>query len=553
MKNKIKKGIALFLSGVLCVAACVTTIPQLSLTAYAAGTGKNLQLTAGDISGAQASSVYFGTYKQSSNGPGKYNTDPIKWRVLSNSGSQLFLLADQNLDCKQYHNTDTSNKWELCELRGWLNREFIDNAFSPDEISSIAESTVLNDGSDTTDKIFLLSIKEVLKETYGFTSDDNSRKATGTAYAAHQGVYSGDWWLRSPGSQGSDHAAVVHSGGGLTRGGYPVDNIRAVRPAFYLNLSSIIFTSAAVGGKSSGTVGAAALTAPAAYTGTEWKLTVLDEDRSFSAQRTDSGNVTAGNNISISYTGATVDKNEYVSAILLNSSEELLYYGRIADKSSGAANGTADITIPAGLDDGTYTVKVFSEQYNGDKKTDYASNFRSISVTVVDSGSGSEGGSSSTVTNNTAPEIPTRDYLDDLRDLLKAAIALGGEQTVYWDKGTALPYDIMKTLQDNPNITLVFSYTYLDKDYKVTLPGKNVKAFDTIPWYGPMYLYVTYGMFNAQAPVTSSPNAKRTYTVVPKDTLSGIAKRLGTTVRSLVNLNGIKNPDFISVGQVLKY
>lgn len=111
----------------------------------------------------------------------------------------------------------------------------------------------------------------------------------------------------------------------------------------------------------------------------------------------------------------------------------------------------------------------------------------------------------------------------------------------------------MKTLQDNPNITLVFSYTYLDKDYKVTLPGKNVKAFDTIPWYGPMYLYGTYGMFNAQAPVTSSPNAKRTYTVVPGDTLSGIAKRLGTTVRILVNLNGIKNPDFISVGQVLKY
>ena len=47
MKNKIRKGIALFLSGVLCVAACVTTIPQLSLTAYAAGTGKDLQLTAG--------------------------------------------------------------------------------------------------------------------------------------------------------------------------------------------------------------------------------------------------------------------------------------------------------------------------------------------------------------------------------------------------------------------------------------------------------------------------------------------------------------------------
>ena len=552
MKNKIRKGIALFLSGVLCVAACVTTIPHLSLTAYAAGTGKDLQLTAGDISGAQASSVYFGTYEQSSNGAGGYITEPIKWRVLSNSGSQLFLLSDQNLDCKQYHDNVTHVTWGQCDLHGWLNGEFKRDAFSSDEISSIADSTVVNEGNDTTDKIFLLSKAEVVNKTYGFT-DDNRRKATGTAYANNQGSYGDMWWLRSLGSRNDGNVAVVNAGGGGTWGGYPVKNRLAVRPAFNLDLSSIIFTSAAEGGKSSGTVGAAALTAPVAYTGTEWKLTVLDEDRSFLAQRTDSGNVTAGNNISISYTGATVGENEYVSAILLNSSGVLLYYGQIADKSSGEANGTADITIPAGLDDGTYTVKVFSEQYNGDKKTDYASAFSSISVTVVDSGSGSEGGSSSTVTNNTAPEIPTRDYLDDLRDLLKAAIALGGEQTVYWDKGTALPYDIMKTLQDNPNITLVFSYTYLDKDYKVTLPGKNVKAFDTIPWYGPMYLYGTYGMFNAQAPVTSSPNAKRTYTVVPGDTLSGIAKRLGTTVRSLVNLNGIKNPDFISVGQVLKY
>ena len=160
MKNKIRKGIALFLSGVLCVVACVTTIPQLSLTAYAAGTGKDLQLTAGDISGAQASSVYFGTYKQSSNGTGDI-TEPIKWRVLSNSGSQLFLLADQNLDRKQYNNTNTSVKWELCDLRTWLNREFKGRAFSKDEISSIADSTVVTAGSNTTDKIFLLSIEEL--------------------------------------------------------------------------------------------------------------------------------------------------------------------------------------------------------------------------------------------------------------------------------------------------------------------------------------------------------------------------------------------------------
>ena len=174
MKNKIRKRIALFLSGVLCVVACVTTIPQLSLTAYAAGTGKNLQLTAGDISGAQASSVYFGKYNQSSNGLGGFNTDPIKWRVLSNSGSQLFLLADQNLDCKKYHNTDTSNKWFSCDLRKWLNGEsngdFKVDAFSKDEISSIDDWICLENAVSSGVKVFATahsnSIESLIKKSY---------------------------------------------------------------------------------------------------------------------------------------------------------------------------------------------------------------------------------------------------------------------------------------------------------------------------------------------------------------------------------------------------
>ena len=42
------------------------------------------------------------------------------------------------------------------------------------------------------------------------------------------------------------------------------------------------------------------------------------------------------------------------------------------------------------------------------------------------------------------------------------------------------------------------------------------------------------------------------YTVVKGDTLSELAQKFGTTVSNLVNLNNIKDPDFIVVGQVLK-
>ncbi|WP_416449017.1 LysM peptidoglycan-binding domain-containing protein [Lactococcus lactis] len=45
----------------------------------------------------------------------------------------------------------------------------------------------------------------------------------------------------------------------------------------------------------------------------------------------------------------------------------------------------------------------------------------------------------------------------------------------------------------------------------------------------------------------------RSYTVRSGDNLSSIASRLGTTVQSLVSMNGISNPNLIYAGQTLKY
>lgn len=43
-----------------------------------------------------------------------------------------------------------------------------------------------------------------------------------------------------------------------------------------------------------------------------------------------------------------------------------------------------------------------------------------------------------------------------------------------------------------------------------------------------------------------------THTVTPSDTLTKIARKYGTSVSALVSVNGIKNPDLIYDGQVLK-
>ncbi len=118
-------------------------------------------------------------------------------------------------------------------------------------------------GNDTKDKVFLLSIEEVLNPDYGFSSVsyeyDNARWRTNTTYAKEQGAYTysstnedyvkyngnGCWWLRSPGRgdiMGTDmnNAATVGSDGYISYMGDSVDynNYVAVCPALHLNLSS---------------------------------------------------------------------------------------------------------------------------------------------------------------------------------------------------------------------------------------------------------------------------------------------------------------------------
>jgi LysM repeat protein len=62
------------------------------------------------------------------------------------------------------------------------------------------------------------------------------------------------------------------------------------------------------------------------------------------------------------------------------------------------------------------------------------------------------------------------------------------------------------------------------------------------------------GTPTASAPAAPASNTapSTTYTVVARDTLSGIAARFGTTTRNLMALNGITNANMLKVGQVLR-
>ena len=326
-----------------------------------------------------------------------FKIEPIAWQVLSNDGTDLFLLAQDALDIKPYNATGTDVTWKTSTLQTWLNRDFLTAAFSTEEQAAITTTEVINGstsnpgtgvdgGDDTDDKVFLLSVAEARNAAYGF-ADNGERCAPLTAYAIAQGAYSyganAFWWLRSPGGYGNNYAAYVIGDGSLWFYGEPVDYAGySVRPALNLDLSSVLFTSAASGtsAKSASTVGNGfvGVQAPSGSV----KFTVQDDV----AQKLDVIGTTAqstqsASTLTFSYENATTGTNQSVSAVLVNSGGDVAYYSKLADSSAGSSNA---LFIPlAGVADGTYTLKIFSEQANGDNYTDFASKPITMSVVVT--------------------------------------------------------------------------------------------------------------------------------------------------------------------------
>ena len=409
MKKKLKATLSMFLCAVMVL--CSVAVGGMFANADT-NTSKTIQLVkdgaAANISGRQASNLYFGKYKQSKNEDGTYNTDPIKWRVHANntSSKQLFLLSDQGLDTVQYHTKSEDVTWEKSTIRSWLNETFYKAAFNSSEQEMIKSTAVTADvnpkyntdpGNDTKDKVFLLSINEVNK----YFSSYEARMCVPTDYAIAQGAdtdsyYTVDgkatcwWWLRSPGYY-SNYAAYVRSDSDVYYFGHSVlYDSYCVRPAFNLNLESVIFTSAAVGGKKTSATGT--ISKIADYSGNDWKVTLKDSNRNFDITDKTAKTGKPGETITLSYTGATIynkdsTPNEYISVIITDSNGNAIYYGRVAQPTS--TNGKVDIKIPSDLTNGEYTLNVFSEQYNGGanddtKLTDYASEFSTIKLTVCD-------------------------------------------------------------------------------------------------------------------------------------------------------------------------
>lgn len=123
---------------------------------------------------------------------------------------------------------------------------------------------------------------------------------------------------------------------------------------------------------------------PVGYT--DWEVTV---NYSNAKKDSDSGGV-----VSPSAGAKDSSTGEYISAMLVDSKGEVLCYG---GQKVTSESGSLSFAMPNDLPQGSYTLKIFNERRNGDKKTDYSSDFSDIPLTVgnLSSGSGSSGTGSS--------------------------------------------------------------------------------------------------------------------------------------------------------------
>ena len=217
--------------------------------------------------------------------------------------------------------------------------------------TTLSGSSIISGQSDLTgQKLFLLSLDEV--------------KIIGIYNSML--VNDNFWWLRT--LFNAEYAYDVNGRGYLSdKHAQILSNSNGVRPAFNLNLSSVLFTSAADNRGHNAT-----LASTSAYSGNEWKLTLKDSNSFAAGASIDKSAVVAGNKVTINHAALSSFTDAgytNVTAMLTDSNGKVLYYGSVND----SVNATSTtVTVPGLLESGNYTLSLYGEDWNAPNNTDYA-------------------------------------------------------------------------------------------------------------------------------------------------------------------------------------
>lgn len=120
--------------------------------------------------------VQVGTYEQDGD---TETEDPIYWDVLDKDADSILLISHDVIGYQRFSDSYNCVVWEDSQIRTWLNEEFYTDAFDKETQARIKESVLKNPSiagyvtgadesiwesrGDTTDRIFLLSWKEMEK------------------------------------------------------------------------------------------------------------------------------------------------------------------------------------------------------------------------------------------------------------------------------------------------------------------------------------------------------------------------------------------------------
>ena len=325
-----------------------------------------------NVNTATAPTVYFGQ---------DHENNPGAWRVIDYDGNSaagiagnMTLLAANNMGLSKF---GASNAYADSALKEAI--DALADKLTAKETDAVEKRTLASGNYDeeNTDGVAGSAVSNAVFWPLSSKEANAVNNDLRVVDPEHPGWASSYWWLRSP---DEDYSTAFVAGRGEVRyyGGYSTSKEFGVRPAFDLNLDSVLFASAAVGGKPDGGLQPVSPN----YTGNEWKLTLYDSKRNdFSRTTWEVSASTKGGTVEISYTDAKTGANEHISALIFDDVGNVIYYGR-SNASLTEKDGTAQLTIPAGFAEGTYTLKVFNEQYNGDRKTDLASGFADVTLTV---------------------------------------------------------------------------------------------------------------------------------------------------------------------------
>lgn len=364
------------------------------VTAYnsAAGLDTGLARWVNDGTGAR---VYFGQYD---------GTNGTLYRVLESDGATAYFDCDTGLFERSFNSngvvnaaqkSGNQNEYNGSDLQAAINgSELYDKSgvFSSTEKSAIQKAVLAAENayvmnSYTTvmdyasqDYIFPISGRDAIRY-YSMSwdhyagPDPSSQKPNSVNYH--------NWWLRSASSSKPGYVCIfIHNAPYQT---YAIDSFNVytsfpnVSPAFHVDLSSVLFTTAAGTDKTAFTaVGSDKVSA------NTWELTMQAADGNMNAAlASDNSGSTklpsayTAQTYSVSHAAASsvLPGATQVSAALTKVGSDgkdagLAYYGQV---NSDVSAVKSSVSLPTGLADGTYHLYVFAEDVNGNNQTDYAS------------------------------------------------------------------------------------------------------------------------------------------------------------------------------------